>query len=178
MGVIAVITGLVAILTFLSLKRDSIDRTRPVIAVDLRPVVLSHGTCELTVQNVGQSVAKDVRITFDPPITETMGQIAAFLARRYGRTIPTMTPGRRLTNIYAHSVGDGSGDLDEAVPKEFTVKAQYADSHGRSYEDSYALSLEVLNNQTTSSPSNTDPKGLQRRWVKALEAIAQGVDHG
>jgi hypothetical protein len=45
-GVSAVVTGVVAILTLRSLKRDSIDRTRPVIAIEVLPVVLSHGTCE------------------------------------------------------------------------------------------------------------------------------------
>lgn len=172
------VTGVVAILTLRSLKRDSIDRTRPVIAIEVLPVVLSPGTCELAVQNVGQTVAKDVHVTFEPPIAEDMGQMAAFLARRYDKTIPTMAPGRRLTNIYAHWVGDGSDDLDEGVPKAFNATAQYVDSHGRRYEDTYALNLETLRNQTTSSPSNTDPMGLQRRWAQALEAIARGVNRG
>lgn len=177
-GVSALVTGAVAILTLRSIKQDSIDRTRPVIAIEVLPVVLSHGTCELVVQNVGQSVAKNVSVTFDPAITEDMGQMAAFLARRYSRTIPTMAPGRRLTNIYAHWVGDGSDNLDEDVPKDFTAKARYVDSHGRGYEDSYDLSLQTLRNQTTSSPADTDPKGLQKRWAKALEAIARGVNRG
>ncbi len=176
MGVAAVITGFVAILTLRSLKQDSLDRTRPVIAIEVLPVVLTHGTCELVVQNVGQSVAKDVVVTFDPPITEDMGQMAGFLANRYSRAIPTLGPGRRLTNVYAHWVGDGSDNLDEDVPKEFKAKARYVDSHGRSYEDAYIVSLETLRNQTTSSPGNTDPKGMQKRWAKALEAIAVGVN--
>jgi hypothetical protein len=177
-GVSALVTGSVAILTLRALRQDSLDRTRPVIVVEVLPVVLSHGTSELVVQNVGQSVAKHVRLTFDPPITEDMGQMAAFLARRYSQTIPTMAPGRRLTNIYAHWVGDGSDNLAEPVPKQFAATAVYVDAHGRVYEDSYELSLQTLRNQTTSSPSNTDPAGIQKRLVQALEAIARGVNRG
>lgn len=175
-GVTALVTGAVAILTLRSLRRDSTDRTRPVISIEVLPVVLSHGTCELVVHNVGQSVANDVDVTFNPNVTEDMGQMATFLARRYSQTIPTMAPGRRLTNIYAHWLGDGSEETDEPVPKEFVAKARYADSRGRSYEDSYRLSLRTLSNQTTSAPADTDPKGLQKRWAKALEAIARGVN--
>lgn len=175
-GIAAVATGVVASLTLRSLQRDSIDRTRPVIAIDVVPIVLSHGTCELVVENVGQSVAKDVRVIFDPPVTEEMGKMASFLARRYSKAIPTMVPGRRLANVYAHWLGDGTDALVEEVPKEFRATAKYVDSHGREYEDSYVVSLETLRNQTTSTPGSTNLTGLEKRWVKALEAIAAGVN--
>jgi len=37
------------------------------------------------------------------------------------------------------------------------------------------LTSQTLMNETTTSPSNTDEKGIQRRLVQALEAIARGV---
>lgn len=105
-----------------------------------------------------------------------MGQMAAFIHDRYSNVIPTMGPGLRLANVYGHWVGDGSNNLVEPVPMEFTVKACYEDAHGRDYADTYDLTLETLRNQTTSTPSNTDVRGMQKRWVQALEAIARGVD--
>ncbi|MGL5827422.1 MAG: hypothetical protein ACRCYU_21830 [Nocardioides sp.] len=134
-------------------------------------------TSVVAIQNVGASVAEDIQVTFDPPIEESMGQLAGFLSRRYARVIPTMGPGRRLTNIYGHLRGDGSSSFDEAVPVILTVTIAYKDSHGREYRDVYDLTTETLRNETTSSPSNTDEKGMQRRLVKALEAIARGVSN-
>jgi len=174
-GIAAVVTGLVAIFTLLALRSDSRDRTRPVVSADLLPVTLSHGTSELVIQNVGPSVAKEVQVTFDPNITEDIGQMAAYIARRYSKVIPTMGPGRRLTNVYGHWVGDSSDKLDEPVPKDLTVSISYKDTHGRRYTDSYELSVGTLRNQTTTSPSNTDDAGMKRRWVTALEAIARGI---
>ena len=98
-----------------------------------------------------------------------MGVTAGYLARRYEQPIPTMGPGRRLTNVYGHRRGDGTAAFDIAVTVD------YEDSHGRQYRDSYALTSQTLMNETTTSPSNTDEKGIQRRLVQALEAIARGV---
>ncbi len=178
-GVAAVATvaaAVVAIITLRSIQSDSRDRARPVISAELLPLALTHGTCELAIQNVGVGVAKDVRVAFDPAITEDMGQIAGFLARRYVGVIPTMGPGRRLTNIYGHWVGDGSHRFDEAVPTEFVVRIQYRDSHGRGYDDTYQLNAGTLRNETTSFPSNSDDAGLKRRWASALEVIARAAD--
>lgn len=109
-GVAAIATvaaALVAIVTLRSIQSDSRDRARPVISAELLPLALSHGTCELVIQNVGVGVAKHVTVAIDPPITEQMGQLAGFLARRYANEIPTMGPGRRLTNVYGHWIGEG-----------------------------------------------------------------------
>jgi len=141
----------------------------------LLPIVLSRGTCELVIQNIGASVAKNILVTFDPPIRESMGVTAGYLARRYEQPIPTMGPGRRLTNVYGHRRGDGTAAFDEDVPLDIAVTVDYEDSHGRQYRDSYALTSQTLMNETTTSPSNTDEKGIQRRLVQALEAIARGV---
>jgi hypothetical protein len=174
-GVSAVITGAVAIISLRALRQDSRDRTRPVVVADLLPVVLSRTVSELVIENVGPSVAKKVRVTFEPPITEDVGTGTAFLVRRYSHIIPTMGPGRRLTNTYAIWVGDGSDNLLENVPKDVVVRISYQDAHGRNYSDDYELSLRTLRNQTSSEPSNTDSEGMRRRWVRALEEIARGV---
>lgn len=174
-GLCAVITSIVAISSLRALRGDSRDRTRPVVGAELLPIVLSRGTCELVIQNIGASVAKNVRVTFDPPIRESMGVTAGYLARRYEHPIPTMGPGRRLTNVYGHRRGDGSAAFDEDVPLDVSVTIDYEDTHGRGYSDVYELTSQTLMNETTTSPANTDEKGIQRRFVHALEAIARGV---
>lgn len=159
-GVTAVVTGVVAIATLIALRQDSRDRSRRVVAADLLPVVLSHGTSELVIRNVGASVARNVRVSFSPDITEETGQMAGYLARRYSQPITTMGPGRRLSNLYSHWKGDGSLELADPVPFDLTVAITYNDTHGRHYADSYELSMSSLRNETTTSPSNTDEKGM------------------
>lgn len=70
-----------AIATLRALRVDSRDRTRPVVGVELLPIVLSRGTCELVIQNIGASVAKNILVTFDPPIRESMGVTAGYAWR-------------------------------------------------------------------------------------------------
>lgn len=65
--------------------------------------------------------------------------------------------------------------FDEDVPLEVAVTISYEHSHGRKYRDMYQLTSQTLMNETTTSPSNTDEAGMQRRLVQALEAIARGV---
>lgn len=175
-AVATVAAAVVAIVTLLSIKSDSRDRARPVLSAELLPITLSRGTMELVVQNVGAGVAKDVKVTFDPPVTEDIGTMAAYMTRRYAGVIPTMGPGRRLTNVYGHWTGDGGHELDEPVPKQVTVTITYRDSHGRSYTDTYDLDVMTLRNQTTTSPGNTDEQGMRKRLVQAVEAIARGVN--
>ncbi|QRY48137.1 hypothetical protein JVX93_15925 [Mycolicibacterium boenickei] len=177
-GSIATVSAaVVAILTLLSLKQDSADRTRPMIVAELKHAVLTRNS-ELLVRNVGQSVARNVKVDFDPPLPcpadgdgeDQVGLLTPFLQRRYSRVIPTFPPGMVMDNYYQDSAGE-----DEPVPDDFTVTISYSDTHGRKYTDSYELTTSTIRDQSGSYPSNTDEKGIQRRWVKALEAIARGV---
>jgi hypothetical protein len=178
-GVSAVATAAaaaVAIATLLSIRTDSRDRSRPVVSAELLPLALSHGTSELVIQNVGSGVAKQVKVAFDPAISAEMGQTAGFIESRYVQTIPTMGPGRRLTNVYGHWAGDGSLAMTDPIPLDLTVSIEYVDTHGRRYNDRYDLSVMTLRNETRASPSNTDDLGLKIRYAKALEVIAQALD--
>lgn len=177
-GSIATVSAaVVAIFTLISLKQDSADRTRPMLIAELKHTVLTRDA-ELLVRNVGQSVARNVKVDFDPPLPdpadgdaeERVGVLTPFLQRRYSRVIPTFPPGMVMDNFY-----QDAEDNDEPVPDDFTVTIAYTDSHGRKYTDSYDLTMGTLRDQSGAYPANTDEKGIQRRWVKALEAIARGV---
>lgn len=176
-SIATVAAAVVAIWTLIALKQDSADRTRPMIVAELKHAVLTQDA-ELLVRNVGQSVARNVKVDFDPPLPDPadgdaearVGVLTPFLQRRYSRVIPTFPPGMVMDNYY-----QDAQDNDEPTPDDFIVTITYFDSHGRRYTDSYDLTISTLRDQTRSYPSNTDEKGIQRRWVKALEAIARGV---
>ncbi|KAA1378315.1 hypothetical protein [Aeromicrobium fastidiosum] len=172
---IATVVGAVgALWTLIELKRDSRDRTRPMMTAELVPAVLTDDA-DLQINNRGPSPAVNVRVTFDPPLPVLEGADAEglgtpFLQRRYASPIPTITPGMLMTNYWNSAVDDR-----EPVPNDFTVRFDYADVRGRYYSDTYHLSLTTLRNQSGSYPANTDPAGLEKRRIKALEAIARGV---
>ncbi|WP_166905936.1 hypothetical protein [Mycobacterium sp. DL440] len=176
-GSIATVSAaVVAIFTLVSLKQDSADRTRPVLIAELKHAVLTQNS-ELLIRNVGQSVARNVKVDFDPPLPdpadgggeERVGVLTPYLQRRYSRVIPTFPPGMAMDNYY-----QGAND-DEPVPDDFTVTISYVDAHGRKYTDAYELTMGTLRDQSGSYPGNRDDPGMQRRWVKALEAIARAI---
>jgi hypothetical protein len=90
------------------------------------------------IENLGQSVAKNVKVNFDPPLPDLAGAAAAgkvtpHLQRRYENIIPTIPPRRQLFNIYSIGVPDAGGILrnDEPTPEEVTITINYEDAHGK-----------------------------------------------
>ncbi|MFD0773961.1 hypothetical protein ACFQZ2_08485 [Streptomonospora algeriensis] len=173
----AIITSAIAAFSLIGSRRDSHDRTRPVITATLRKgPSMSHGVTYLVIENAGQSVARDVEIDFDPPLPEyettsdgQPGIVAPILRKRYANPIPILAPGHRLKNIYSY-IGVGHDGNVEKVPDQFTVHAKYTDDRNRKYNDSFPLDREVLGLETQSSPGGSNEP--TKRQNKAIEAIA------
>ncbi len=121
-----------------------------------------------------RSVAKNVRVTFDPPISGDLGDeadMATWIARRYASPIPTITPGMVMLNVYRAAIETPPKD---STPAEVRVTFRYEDEHGRKYEDDYELSVTLMGFTTVSSPAG-DAGSFPKRTVRALEAIARGL---
>ncbi|WP_405148884.1 hypothetical protein OG308_02445 [Nocardia salmonicida] len=168
-------TAAIAIGTLLALKQDSRDRSRPMMVAQLQPAVLNVQHSELKVTNAGPSVAKNVRVEFDPalPVLDetTHGDRNAFyLQRRYSKVIPTVPPGMVLWNVYRKAT-----EPEEPLPSSFSITFTYEDTHGRPYVDKYDLTLETLMDETYVRPSTSGEDAERRRAVKALESIARAI---
>jgi hypothetical protein len=158
-------------------RRDSRDRTRPVIIASLRRgPTMSHGVSYFVVENVGQSIARNVQVSFDPPLPDydttedgQQGVVAPVLRKRYGRPIAMIAPGHRMKNIYSYLAAGVTGNV-EPVPDQVTVRVRYTDDHGWPYSDSFPLDRELLGLETQSSPGRENDPTLRQN--KALEAIA------
>lgn len=181
-AIAAAATGLIASWTLWAAKSDGAARSRPMMAAELQTAVLTKGTSELVVTNHGASVARNVKVSFDPPLPdldgpEADGKVTPFLFRRYSVPIPTVTPGMALRNVYSSGSPDSDGvyQNDEPTSEDFTITFDYEDTRGKQFRDTYRLTVETLRNQTGVYPSNTDDKGMRRRHIEALEAIARGV---
>lgn len=179
----AVAASIVAIVTLVALRRDSTDRTRPMLYAELRPVLLvTIPERALVLRNGGATPAHNVRVTFEPPLPafDQPGdeqKLTRFLKRRYDKTIATWPPGMELSNLYFIGVAGSDGQVvnREPVPDAFAVTICYQDIRGRKYTDTYNLDDRVWPDETRATPGDTDENGLRRREVRAVEAIARGV---
>ncbi len=148
-GVVAIATAvatLAAILTFIALVRNDRARTRAVMVAELSPEVFAPQTIELIVSNVGRTSAKEVEVTFTPPLPAPQGasdpsMLTAFLVRRYEKPISMVAPGQRLYNIY-------SAPNEASNPKEVHVKFDYKDYRGKKCTVEYDLSSELIQGQS------------------------------
>lgn len=155
-------------------RRDRREQSRPMMAAELRKHEWSD-TMMLVVQNLGQSIAHDVSVTFDPPLTDT-GRAESgipFLVRRYSRSIPRFVPGIVFSNTY-YIGGVGSGG-EEDVPDQITVIISYSGPDGHDYEDKFPLDTFFLR-QGTEVRSTRDPAVIARNTQKAVERIAAAAN--
>jgi len=180
-AVATALAALVAIVTLLALKKDSRDRTRPVVVATLRHAILTADS-ELHIENLGQSVARNLRVTFSPPIpTACEGKtqaecehIAHDIALRYAKPIAVLAPGVLLDNVYLPGKLD-KRHLEPLLAEEFVVNVHYEDDRKRSYRDEFPLAMDVLGHQSGAYPSTSGEAGERRRLVKAVEHIARGI---
>jgi hypothetical protein len=139
-ALVAAITGLRSLR---QLRADSRERSRPMMAAELRKPPYTRGTQLLVIRNYGPSIARNVEVTFDPPIAEPIPERAAesvspFITRRYAKPIPVVTPGMELANIWFSGRLEGNEWVNfERTPPQFTVTIAYDGPDGFPYKDSF-----------------------------------------
>ncbi|MFB7472366.1 hypothetical protein [Kitasatospora sp. NPDC056184] len=73
------------------------EQNEPYVIVDIQPSDPSSGVLVVVIENIGPSVARNVRISADPPLVSGWGDdLTEMLQRALDRTIPMLPPGRRL----------------------------------------------------------------------------------
>lgn len=183
----AVAAGVVAIGTLRATKRDSRDRSRPMVGAELVPDPhRSARMASLVVRNFGPSVAYNVKVDFDPPLVEGKthsGQrsIVPFIIKRYAEPIPTFMPGNELSNVYfiGKEDPDSPDDVirnDEPIPERVTVKVTYGSAPDEfdTYSDTFILDMSVHLWGTFSTHSDS-PQALQKRSTHALEQVGSSL---
>ncbi|WP_336881455.1 hypothetical protein [Rhodococcus globerulus] len=186
---VVVVTAAVAVGTLRASKRDSRDKTRPMVGALLdREAHPSSHYAQLHVRNYGPTVAYNVKVTFDPEIKDVgtksgENSFVPFLLGRYGSPIPTMMPGVELTNIWsAPGPRDENGKPtnDEPIPDVVTATIRYSDrpdfwaKNTNRYEDTFTLDMSIIK-MSISTTHTDDHLGLHKRSVKALESIAPNM---
>gem|GEM_PF-3232483 len=185
-----VAAAVAAIRTLRATKRDSRDRSRPMVGALLSRDDHPHSrVAYLLVRNYGGTVAYNVHVTFDPEIRNLGTQTGAnslvpFLLGRYEKPISTMMPGVELSNVwFAPGNRDGTGNVlnDEPIPDMVTATIRYSDradfwgKRTNRYADTFALDLSIIRLSVTSTHTD-DHLGLHKRSTKALEKMAPAIE--
>jgi hypothetical protein len=111
-------------------------QAQPYIVVALEPDPINMLTINLRVENIGQTLARDVRFSFDPPLRSVMDEKAAdgnMLSESPLVTdgVPTMPPGMKIERIF-----DVATMWDEGGPPvlRYDVEVYFADRNGKPQE--------------------------------------------
>lgn len=172
-AVAAIVTGVFAAVALRQTAKDSRERTRPYVLVEYQRIPYASGTLALVVQNTGQSVAKNVRVTFDDlgPEAKKDGSLVEYIARRYDRTFLAMPPGQAFANSVRTSARNEAG-ADK--PKDI-VTATVTYEHGRrKYRETFVLDCTVYAGEITTS-STDSPEGRLKQIRDAVRSVASEV---
>lgn len=171
-------TAVVAIRTLRHADRENRSRTRPMVSAELRRIPSVRGSQMLVIKNHGPSVARQVRVTFDPPLPEVTdpGSTVPYLKRRYENPIPVLTPGMELDNLYfiGQPAPAGGRQNLEPLPEQALVTITYDGPDGTTYSDPYPLDTWLMRNRSSSEASDA-PHRLAKDALSALQSIADSL---
>jgi hypothetical protein len=155
-------------------RRDSRERSRPMVAAELRDQPYASATQALVIRNLGPTIARNVRITFDPEIPDPVDpkqSVTPFLKRRYAAPIPVLTPGMELDNIWFSGEPSSSGwSNTEPMPDTCTVRIAYDAPDGTRYDDEFPIDVGVIRDRTYVTSSG-DPVEIAKGILKTLKGI-------
>lgn len=121
------------------------EQSRPVVLVD---VVFRSILMDLSIRNVGPTVASNVFVTFDePPATKAMANIDWLSSTTFTQGIPMMAPGREIRfHFDTYPARHGSG-----LPMVITGRVCYSGFHGKREWDE-AFIIDLTNFERSSRP--------------------------
>jgi multidrug efflux pump subunit AcrA (membrane-fusion protein) len=123
-------------------ERAQREATEPYVVVDIRARVPGSQLLWFVVENIGPTLAKDVRIAVTPPLATSRGdEAAAKLNAAASRVIPVIPPGR----MFGYSMDVGSGFFaDPQLPRVYTVTVDATGPRGPVETMTYVIDLNVL----------------------------------
>jgi hypothetical protein len=132
-------------------RRSREEQSRPFVVVDFEP---GHATY-IIVENIGKTAAREVTMSFDPPLSATLSRPWAWEdSTAFTSGIPLLPPGRRL-RIFFDAL---TPRFDSGLPMTYNVKLTYEGPPGtpKAFEDQYVLDLNIY--KGTSPPEDGLPE--------------------
>lgn len=156
------------------------EQAKPFVVVDFEPSEAWGNVINLVVENVGQTLARDVRLEFDPPLTSSQEQKREHFDFRSSHLlthgIPSMPPRRRFEAFFDLS---HERDKRDDLPMSYRVTVRCADAKGVEQEPlEYVLDLNFryglrhigLRSQHHTASALEAIRDVLRRWT-----VRQGV---
>lgn len=139
------------------------EQVRPWVVVDFDPGFLVH----LAIENIGKTVATDVQISFDPPLSSTVARAWDWEdSTVFTNGIPLLPPGKKLRIFFDSYNERAKSDL----PKSYEVDVNYQGPIKRRqpYRTRYTLDLAFYAGMAL------PPKGVPE-VVRELESIRKEI---
>lgn len=191
MAVATVGAAWIGVGTLLATKRDSRDRSRPMVAAYLERDPHPTGmTADLVVKNFGPSVAYNVRVEFDPPLVagatkSGQNSVMPFLLNRYSADIPNLVPQKELRSlwfIFNREESEVHRPVnDEPIPSVVRATIFYTDRPDQSkrgvnkYSGEFVLDSSIFGDDLIGTHSD-GPHELRKKSTKATEGIKKSLD--
>ncbi|MCA2200338.1 hypothetical protein [Streptomyces sp. SMS_SU21] len=118
------------------------EQAQPFVVVDFADNPVMRKGIDFVVENMGQTLAKNVRITVDPPFSSTLDSAGFPLkdAPLMTQGIPSLPPGKKITALFDTAPQRYAAGL----PMKYTATVRFEDSHGNPQEPlTYILDLTV-----------------------------------
>jgi hypothetical protein len=145
-------------------KQSRREQSEPYVIVDIQPQGQGSSVLYLVIQNIGPTMARNVKITVSPELASSHGaDLDSALADALARTIPMLPPGRRLEYFFDSQQRFGS---DLPMTFDFTVTAD--GPAGPVEELSYTVDLNVL---LESLIGERPSKRMEDKTQKLVDAV-------
>jgi hypothetical protein len=116
------------------------EQARPFVIIDFHPW---RSLIELTIKNVGATLARDVQFAFTPPLAtthdETAGRGNLMELSLFKNGIPALAPGKTITLFF----DSFPARVEQEMPFSYNVVVSYRDPGGHEYREPMNLDLEM-----------------------------------
>lgn len=141
------------------------DQAQPYVIADLRPDEHDPQKIMLVVQNLGSTIARNIRVTFDPPLRSVAKPDFGDEVDGLHRPISALLPGRKVQWFF--DVGFRIFEAPEA-PRRYTATVEADGPFGPVDELTYDIDLNELRESDAAAPV---PKRIADELRKAREAL-------
>jgi hypothetical protein len=116
------------------------EQKQPYVIVDIQPMTPDVAALAFIIENIGTTVARNVRVSSTPPLESAWGQdLTDTLQEVTARTIPMLPPGRRLTFLF----DDQSRMNNDSLPRVYTFTADCEGPFGPVEQMTYIADLDT-----------------------------------
>ncbi len=157
-------------------RDDRNARDRPFVVVEFDGE-RNHEEVDIVVRNIGATIARDIRIRFDPPLKTSLddtGYGAAHM-KAFSEGIPALTPGQSLRALF----DTGPARFDSDLPAQYEASLSYSGDlrNAEPYLETLSLDLDLLKSRLYVDRKTVHDVHRELKAIRELLA-KQGTSRG